>query len=102
MSSCASLEWNVCEVDLVNATWGSWVSAVEFLDKVVDCNVVCIRPGVLLIPKSFPGNQVLEFATEDVTVHDLFNLSVFFTVDNVWLGNYGVLSAGDRIAWRRE
>lgn len=96
------LEWNLCKVDLANVMWGSPVFAMKFLDKVVGFNLISIHPGVLLIPKSFPGDQVLEFATEDATVHDFFNFPVFFAINDIWLGNFSVFSAWDRIVWHRE
>ena len=92
------LESDFGEVDLANMTWGPGVFAMKFPDKVGGVDIVGIRPGVFFVSETAPRHKVLEFAAEDVAVHDFFDFPVFFAIDNVGFGNFGAAATGDQIA----
>ena len=92
------LEREFCKVDLANTTWGPRMFVGEFVDKVVSIDVVGICPSVFFIPKPFPGDKVLELATEESAVQGFFNFPTFFTIDNFrfWDRSPSVAGNGSR------
>jgi len=74
---------NGVEMDLLDVTWCSRISLVEFMNQSWSKDITLPNPGVLFISKTLPLYEILQLASVKSTVKGLFDFVMFLIFDNL-------------------